>query len=152
MSQEFIAMLDYMEKERGIKRELLLDAVQTALLAAARKSFGPARDMTVALDPKTAKITAIAHLLVVEKVTQPHDEISLPKARLIKPDAVIGDTVEVGRGRCVNVVSDAQCGPRGRGSLRHERSGEASVPRIRRAIGNRTRDSRTRRDHRTFSP
>ena len=94
MSQEFIAMLDYMEKERGIKRELLLDAVQAALLAAARKSFGPARDLTVALDPKTAKITAIARLLVVEKVTQAHDEISLPKARQIKPDAVLGDTVQ----------------------------------------------------------
>jgi N utilization substance protein A len=34
-------------------------------------------------------------LLVVEKVTLPHDEISLPKARLIKPDAALGDTVEV---------------------------------------------------------
>ncbi len=39
MSQEFIAMLDYMEKERGIKRELLLDAVQTALLAAAARAL-----------------------------------------------------------------------------------------------------------------
>jgi N utilization substance protein A len=95
MSQEFIAMLDYMEKERGIKRELLLDAVQTALLAAARKSFGPARDLTVALDPKSGKITAIAKLLVVEKVTAAHDEISVSKARAIKPDAALGDTVDV---------------------------------------------------------
>ncbi|HEY0258001.1 MAG TPA: NusA N-terminal domain-containing protein [Candidatus Methylacidiphilales bacterium] len=95
MSQEFIAMLDYLEKERGIKRELLLDAVQTALVAAARKSFGPARDLSVALDPKTGKITAIARLLVVEKVTQAHDEIALSKARQVKPDAAIGETVEV---------------------------------------------------------
>src|SRR5471032_2498145 len=95
MSQEFIAVLDYMEKERGIKRELLYEAVHAALLAAARKSFGPARDLTVALDPKSAKITAIAHLLVVEKVTLPHDEISLSKARQIKADAALGDTVEV---------------------------------------------------------
>src|SRR5476651_21691 len=84
-----------MEKERGIKRELLYEAVHAALLAAARKSFGPARDLTVELDQKTGKITAIARLLVVEKVTLPHDEISLPKARLIKPDAVLGETVEV---------------------------------------------------------
>ncbi|MEI9999261.1 MAG: NusA N-terminal domain-containing protein [Verrucomicrobiota bacterium] len=88
-------MLDYMEKERGIKRELLLDAVQTALLAAARKSFGPARDLSVALDPKTGKITAIAKLLVVEKATQPHDEISLAKARAINPEAQLGETVDV---------------------------------------------------------
>ena len=95
MSQEFIAVLDYMEKERGIKRELLHEAVHAALLAAARKSFGPASDLIVELDPKTGKIRAAAKLLVVEKVTQPHDEISLPKARLINPAAVLGDTVEV---------------------------------------------------------
>ena len=95
MSQEFIAMLDYMEKERGIKRELLLDAVQTALLAAARKSFGPTRDLTVSLDPKSGKITAIARLLVVEKVTAAHDEISLSKARQLKPDAALGEMVDV---------------------------------------------------------
>ncbi len=83
MSQEFIAVLDYMEKERGIKRELLYESVHAALLAAARKSFGPARDLSVELDQKTGKIKAIARLLVVEKVTLPHDEISLPKARLL---------------------------------------------------------------------
>jgi N utilization substance protein A len=37
----------------------------------------------------------VARLLVVEKVTLPHDEISLPKARQLKPEAVLGDTVEV---------------------------------------------------------
>ena len=84
-----------MEKERGIKRELLYEAVHAALLAAARKSFGPARDLTVELDQKTGKIKAIARLVVVEKVTLPHDEISLNKARLLKPDAVLGDSVEV---------------------------------------------------------
>ncbi len=88
-------MLDYMEKERGIKRDLLLDAVQTALLAAARKSFGPAKDLTVALDPKSGKITAVAKLTVVEKVTASHDEISVTKARAIKPDAQLGDSVDV---------------------------------------------------------
>jgi N utilization substance protein A len=95
MSQEFIAMLDYMEKERGIKRDLLLDAVQAALLAAARKSFGPAKELTVSLDPKSGKISAVARLVVVEKVTAAHDEISVPKARLIKPDAAVGDMVDV---------------------------------------------------------
>jgi N utilization substance protein A len=95
MSQEFIAMLDYMEKERGIKRELLLEAVQAALLAAARKSFGPASDLAVSLDPKTGKISAVAKLLVVEKVTAPHDEISVAKARAIKPDAALGEKVDV---------------------------------------------------------
>ena len=95
MSQEFIAVLDYMEKERGIKRELLYEAVHSALLAAAKKSFGPAKELIVELDPKTGKIRAVAKLTVVEKVAIPYDEISVQKARLIKPDAVLGDSVEV---------------------------------------------------------
>jgi N utilization substance protein A len=95
MSQEFIAVLDYMEKERGIKRELLYEAVHSALLAAAKKSFGPAKELIVELDPKTGKIRAVAKLTVVEKVTVPYDEISLQKARLLKADAVLGDSVEV---------------------------------------------------------
>ena len=84
-----------MEKERGIKRELLHEAVHSALVAAAKKSFGPAKDLIVELDPKTGKIRAVARLAVVEKPTIPYDEISVQKARLIKPDAVLGDTVEV---------------------------------------------------------
>jgi N utilization substance protein A len=95
MSQEFIAILDYMEKEKGIKREVLIEAVQNALLASSRKSFGPARDLRVELDPKSGKIRALARLQVVDKVKLPHDEIQLVKARALKPDAEIGDVVEM---------------------------------------------------------
>ena len=38
MNAEFIAMLDYLERERGIKREILLEAVSNALLSASKKS------------------------------------------------------------------------------------------------------------------
>lgn len=95
MSQEFVAILDYMEKEKGIKKEVLIEAVENALLAAARKSVGPARDLRVELDPRNGKIRALANLLVVEKVTQLHDEISLSKARGIKADVKLGEIVPV---------------------------------------------------------
>ncbi len=95
MSQEFVAILDYMEKEKGIKKEDLIAAVESALLAAARKSVGPARDLRVELDPRNGKIRALANLLVVEKVTQPHDEITLAKARGIRADVKLGEIVPV---------------------------------------------------------
>ncbi|PAW77282.1 MAG: transcription termination/antitermination protein NusA [Verrucomicrobia bacterium Tous-C9LFEB] len=95
MSQEFVAILDYMEKEKGIKKEDLIAAVENALLAAARKSVGPARDLRVELDPRNGKIRALANLLVVEKVTQPHDEITLAKARGIRADVKLGEIVPV---------------------------------------------------------
>lgn len=95
MSQEFVAILDYMEKEKGIKKEVLIEAVENALLAAARKSVGPARDLRVELDQRTGKIRALANLLVVEKVSSAHDEISLSKARGIKADVKLGEIVPV---------------------------------------------------------
>ncbi len=95
MNAEFIAMLDYLERERGIKREILIEAVSNALLSASKKSVGASRDLHIDIDPKTGEIRALANLLVAEKVTSPQDEISIEKARRIKPDAQVGEAIEV---------------------------------------------------------
>lgn len=95
MNAEFIAMLDYLERERGIKREILIEAVSTALLSASKKSVSASRDLRIDINQKTGEIRALANLLVVEKVTNPADEISVNKARAIKPDVNVGDAVEV---------------------------------------------------------
>ncbi|MGI8432932.1 MAG: NusA N-terminal domain-containing protein, partial [Chthoniobacterales bacterium] len=95
MNAEFIAMLDYLERERGIKREILIEAVSNALLSASKKSVSASRDLHIAIDPKSGEIKALANLLVVEKVTNPADEISLDKARRIKPEAAVGEEIEV---------------------------------------------------------
>jgi len=84
-----------MEREKGIKREVLLDALSTALLTAAKKSVGPARDLRVTIDPRTGEITALANLIVVEHIQNVHDEILLVRAKKIKPDANAGDVIEV---------------------------------------------------------
>jgi transcription termination/antitermination protein NusA len=95
MNAEFIAMLDYLERERGIKREILIEAVSNALLSASKKSVSASRDLHIDINSKTGEIRALANLLVVEKVTNPADEITLDKARRIKADAEVGEAVEV---------------------------------------------------------
>ena len=95
MSQEIVAIMEYMEKEKGIKREILIEAMQNALLASSRKSFGPAKDLRVEIDPKSGKLRAYARLEVVEKVTEPHDQITLSKARDVKSDAQVGETIDL---------------------------------------------------------
>jgi transcription termination/antitermination protein NusA len=95
MNSDLIAVLDYMEREKGIKREVLLDALSTALLTAAKKSVGPARDLRVTIDPRTGEITALANLIVAERIQNVHDEILLVRAKKIKPDANVGDVIEV---------------------------------------------------------
>ncbi|HEV2096029.1 MAG TPA: transcription termination factor NusA [Chthoniobacterales bacterium] len=95
MNAEFIAMLDYLERERGIKREILLEAVSNALLSASKKSIGASRDLHIDINPKTGEIKALASMLVVEKVTNPQDEITLSQARKLKAEAAIGETIEM---------------------------------------------------------
>jgi transcription termination/antitermination protein NusA len=95
MNSDLIAVLDYMEREKGIKREVLLEALSTALLTAAKKSVGPARDLRVTIDPRTGEITALANLIVVERIQNVHDEILLARAKKIKSDANVGDVIEV---------------------------------------------------------
>src|SRR5213076_1609946 len=65
------------------------------LLAAAKKAIGPARELRCAIDPKTGDIRAFAKLVVSERVLSKHDQISVFDARRIKPDAQIGDEIEV---------------------------------------------------------
>jgi N utilization substance protein A len=95
MNPEFMSTLDYMEKEKGIKRDQMLEAIQNALLTAARKAVGPANDLQVQIDPRSGKIKATAKLKVVDRVRVPHDEIVLSKAREIKPAALLGELLEV---------------------------------------------------------
>src|SRR5712671_6226306 len=95
MNAEFLAILDYWEREKGINKDVLVKAVEEALLSAAKKAVGPARELRCAIDPKTGDIRAYAKLVVSEKVLSKHDQISVFDARRIKPDAVLGDEIEV---------------------------------------------------------
>jgi N utilization substance protein A len=95
MNAEFIAMLDYLEREKGIKREVLVEAVQNALVSAAKKSVEAGRDLRCEIDPKSGEIRAVAKLIVVEKVQNKHDEISVTAARKVRAEAQVGEEVEV---------------------------------------------------------
>jgi transcription termination/antitermination protein NusA len=95
MNADFLAVLEYWEKEKGISRDVLTSAVQEALLSAAKKAVGPARELRVAIEAKTGDIRAFAKLVVSEKVISKHDQITVFDARRIKPDAQIGEEIEI---------------------------------------------------------
>ena len=81
MNSDLLAVLDYMEREKGIEREVLLDAVSSALLTAAKKSVGPARDLRVTIDPKSGEITALANLFVVADVQMSRRDPPQPSSK-----------------------------------------------------------------------
>ncbi len=96
MNAELIAMLDYLERERGIRRDVLVEAISSALLAASKRSFtAGTRDLRIEINSKSGNIRAMAKLIVVEPVRNPHDEIALFKARAIKPDVQLGEELDV---------------------------------------------------------
>lgn len=95
MTSELLALFEYYEKEKGIDRSTMIEALESALLAASRKSIGPARGLEIHINPETGSIKATASLVVVETVAHPYDQIDLATARRINPDAEVDQEIEV---------------------------------------------------------
>lgn len=95
MISELKALFEYYEKEKGIDRARMVEALSSALLAASKRSIGPARELRIEIDPDKGSIKAWAKLLAVEKVSNPFEEIALKHARKIKPEVQLGDEVDV---------------------------------------------------------
>jgi transcription termination/antitermination protein NusA len=95
MNIELQSVIEYMEKERGIEREVVVQAIESALLSAAKKSMGPTRDLRVVIDRKTFDINASVQTVVVDQVTVPGEQLSVREARRFKRDAQAGEFIDV---------------------------------------------------------
>jgi N utilization substance protein A len=95
MISELKALFEYYEKEKGIDREKMVDALQSALLAASKRSIGPARDLRIEINPEKGSIKAFAKLVVAEPVTNPFEQISVKNANRLRKGAQLGEEVDV---------------------------------------------------------
>lgn len=95
MTNELLALFEYYEKEKGISRMTMVEALEGALLSASRKSIGPARELKIHIDPQKGKIKVTSTLLVVDRVMKPYDEIDIFTARRIRPGIGVGEELEV---------------------------------------------------------
>ena len=93
MNNELQAVIEYMERERGLERETVIEAIESALLSAAKRSLGPTRELRVTINRKTFNIKVLASLEVVER-KRSSLEISLTDALKAHPEAKLGDMVE----------------------------------------------------------
>ena len=89
MNKDLIAIFEYLEREKGIKREL------ESLQAAARKSVNGASNATVRIHPKTGNIDVFCEKEIVEEVEVDSQEISLEDAQMLDPDCEIGQFIDV---------------------------------------------------------
>lgn len=95
MNKDLIAIFEYLEREKGIKRELIIDAIEESLRAAARKSIKGFINVNVHVNSKNGDIEVTAQKEVVDKVTIPQEEITLDNARILKEDAEIGEWIDL---------------------------------------------------------
>ncbi|MDR2735530.1 MAG: transcription termination factor NusA [Puniceicoccales bacterium] len=93
-SGEILAVLEYMEKEKGICRSDMINTIAEAIRTAAMKSINNAQDIRVEINPKTGHIQAWTVLEVVDSVSDMHSEIHISKAREINPALQVGDIFE----------------------------------------------------------
>lgn len=94
MSNEILSVLEYMEKEKGISRPDMIEAISAAIAGAAQRGIGAGREIRVEINPKTGALKAWSVLNVVDSVADDSSEIHIEKARAIRPDAQIGETIE----------------------------------------------------------
>lgn len=95
MSAELIHALEQIEKDKGISKEILIDAIETALITAYRRNFGSAMNVEVYIDRLTGDVRVFALKNIVETVTDPSTELSLEQAKQFGAEFEVGDVVEV---------------------------------------------------------
>ncbi len=94
MNSEFIAALGDIERERGISKDILIDAFESALIAAYKRNYGTNGNVRAVVDRDTGEVQIFASKTVVEEVNDPYAEISLPNARKINHLYEVGDVLE----------------------------------------------------------
>lgn len=95
MNKDLVAIFEYLEREKGIKREIVVAAIQDSLQAAAKKSLQGVANASIHINPKTGDIEVTSEREIVEHLTDPSEEISLEAARELDPECQIGQVIDV---------------------------------------------------------
>ncbi len=94
-NKELILALEELEKEKGIKKEYILDSIETALVTAYKRNFDSLENVKVDIDRNTGATHVYAIKEIMEVAKDPALEISLEDAHKINKSLKLGDQVEV---------------------------------------------------------
>ena len=94
MKNDFRIAISQICNERQLPREVVIAAIEAALVSAYKKNFGATQNINVRIDPDTGRARVFAIQEVVDKVKEPRTQISLAEARKLDAMAEIGGTVE----------------------------------------------------------
>ncbi len=94
MNAEFLAALEELQRDRGIDKDILIEAIEAALVSAYRRHYGANQNVRVHLDRSTGEPHVFAQKLVVDEVTDDRIEVSVAEARRQNPALDLGDVLE----------------------------------------------------------
>jgi len=86
-------VVEQVSRDKGINREILIKALEEALVSAARKKFGSSVDIEVQYNESTGEIEVFQFKDVAEVVTEPDLQISMEEGRKLDPECEIGDSL-----------------------------------------------------------
>jgi transcription termination/antitermination protein NusA len=95
MNRELIMVIEQLGREKGIDKEILFEALESALLSASRKSLGPGDNVRIHIDRKTGEFRVYNRKKVVEDVNDPETEMTLAEAQALAPEAELGVELEL---------------------------------------------------------
>ncbi|WP_096189084.1 transcription termination factor NusA [Evansella halocellulosilytica] len=95
MNSEFMDALTTIEKDKGIDKEIILEAIEQALITGYKRNFNSAQNVRVDIDRDTGVIRVFARKEVVEEVFDARLEISVEAAKAIHPQYEVDDIVEI---------------------------------------------------------
>lgn len=95
MNVEFLEALRDLEKERNISADIILDAIDAALVSAYKKNFGSSQNVRTEINRETGDFHVYSRKTIVEEVEDDKTEISLAEAEKINPGYEAGDIYEV---------------------------------------------------------
>ncbi len=95
MPSELIHIIDTVVKDKGISREAIVEALETAILTAARKKLGPDMELEVHFNEEIGEVELFEFKEVVEKVADPLTQISMEEGKKLDPEAEKGDSLGI---------------------------------------------------------
>lgn len=95
MSSELLDALDRLEKEKGISQDVIVEAIEAALVSAYKRNFNQAQNVRTDFNLTTGTMHVYARKEVVDEVFDSRLEIAIEEARKINPNYEIGDIVEI---------------------------------------------------------
>ena len=96
MKSDFLLAITQLSAEKNLPKEVVLGAVESALVSAYRKEhFHLNQNLSVKISPVTGKVEVWAEKTVVEKVADDRNEVSLSKAKKVNPEAKLGDLLMI---------------------------------------------------------